>query len=62
MSLCPAQLCLADTQAGFLGSAAQSVQVSGGLESLGEAQALARVSGCVWGRIASFGPTGSPLN
>lgn len=47
MSLCPAQLCLADTQAGFLGSAAQSVQVSGGLESLGEAQALARVSGCV---------------
>ncbi|ELK13868.1 Kielin/chordin-like protein [Pteropus alecto] len=34
-SHCRCALCLADTQAGFLGSAAQSVQVSGGLESLG---------------------------
>lgn len=45
MSLCPVPLCPADTQAGYLGSAVQSVQVSGGLESLGEVQALTRVSG-----------------
>ena len=42
MSLCPARPCPADTQAGSLASAAQSVMVSWGLESPGEGQALAQ--------------------
>lgn len=59
MSLCPARLCPADTQAGSLGSAAQCVTVSWGLESPGEGRALApeRLQG--WAQV--FGPVGRPL-
>lgn len=45
MSLCPAPSRPADTQAGSLGSAAQSVLVSWGLEASGEGQRERLVGG-----------------
>lgn len=63
MSLCPAPLHPADIQAGSLGSAAQSVLVSGRLESLGEGQALAiGVSGVWVGVVAALELREAPLS